>query len=130
MADVLLQSKQSFLVETTLSGNTYLRMMKEAKRQGYLVVLLFVGTEDVAINMKRVANRVAKGGHDVPVEDQLRRYPRSMENFRRAFALADEASVFDNSTSLGHVLIAVKSADGIEFFSEVPEWAAFLQTNE
>ncbi len=104
--------------------------MKEAKRQGYLVVLLFVGTEDVAINMKRVANRVAKGGHDVPVEDQLRRYPRSMENFRRAFALADEASVFDNSTSLGHVLIAVKSADGIEFFSEVPEWAAFLQTNE
>jgi predicted ABC-type ATPase len=130
MADVLLQSKQSFLVETTLSGNTYLRMMKEAKRQGYLVVLLFVGTEDVAINMKRVANRVAKGGHDVPVEDQLRRYPRSMENFRRAFALADEASVFDNSTSLGHVLIAVKSADGIEFFSEVPEWAAFLQANE
>jgi predicted ABC-type ATPase len=98
MADVLLQSKQSFLVETTLSGNTYLRMMKEAKRQGYLVVLLFVGTEDVAINMKRVANRVAKGGHDVPVEDQLRRYPRSMENFRRAFALADETSVFDNST--------------------------------
>jgi len=31
LANALIKTKQSFLVETTLSGNTYLRMMKRAK---------------------------------------------------------------------------------------------------
>ena len=53
-AEQLLMSKQSFLVETTLSGNTYLRMMKYARELGYTVVLLFVGTADVSINLRRV----------------------------------------------------------------------------
>jgi predicted ABC-type ATPase len=127
LADHLLQTKQSFLVETTLSGNTYLRMMRQAKSEGYTVVLLFVGTSDVAINMQRVKSRVRKGGHDVPDEDQLRRFPRSMENFRRAFDLADEASVFDNSSYVGHILVAVKTAQGVELFGDVPEWAGFLR---
>jgi hypothetical protein len=34
--------------------------------------------------------------------------------------------VFDNSTSLGHVLIAEKSKDVTAILGEVPEWAAFL----
>jgi predicted ABC-type ATPase len=127
MADSLLCSKQSFLVETTLSGNTYLRMMKQARTEGYTVVLLFVGTSDVSINLKRVKSRVRKGGHDVPEEDQIRRYPRSMKNFRLAFELADEAAVYDNSTADGHRLLAVKAESGVELFSALPEWAAFLK---
>lgn len=125
-AEESLALKQSFLVETTLSGSTYLRMMKRAKAAGYLVILLFVGTDSVSINLRRVLQRVKNGGHDVPVEDQLRRYPRSMENFKRAFALADEALVFNNSTSLGHIRIAEKGTDGVVILGEVPEWAAFL----
>jgi predicted ABC-type ATPase len=71
MAEGYLKSGSSFLIETTLSGNTYLRMMARAKELGYLVVLLYVGTADVSINIQRVKIRVLKGGHDVPVEDQL-----------------------------------------------------------
>jgi predicted ABC-type ATPase len=127
MADELLAAKQSFLVETTLSGNTYLRMMGRAKVAGYLVILLFVGTDDVSINLQRVRQRVRNGGHDVPEEDQLRRYPRSLANFERAFALADESLVFNNSTPLGHVRIAEKSKDGVTILGDVPEWAAFLR---
>jgi predicted ABC-type ATPase len=124
-AEELLSSKQSFLVETTLSGNTYLRMMVRAKKEGYLVVLLFVGTSAVSINFARVRGRVKKGGHDVPEEDQLRRYPRSMANFRKAFDLADEAIVFDNSGS-SHVKLAVKDREGTRVYTSLPEWAAFL----
>jgi len=83
-AQAFLQAKQSFLVETTLSGNTYLRMMHRAKELGYAVNLIFVGTTDVAINLRRVQQRVEDGGHDVPEEDQRRRYPRSMANLRKA----------------------------------------------
>jgi predicted ABC-type ATPase len=66
------------------------------------------------------------GGHDVPEEDQRRRYPRSMANFRKAIELADEAIVFDNSSSK-HQLLAVKDRDGITISRSLPEWAAFLQ---
>lgn len=126
MAEGFLSSRSNFLVETTLSGNTYLRMMTCAKKLGYLVVLLYVGTSDVSINMQRVRSRVENGGHDVPEEDQLRRYPKSFANFRKALKLADEAVVFDNSTAKGYTKIAVKDENGIEIFEPVPTWAAFL----
>ena len=125
-AEQLLMSKQSFLVETTLSGNTYLRMMKYARELGYTVVLLFVGTADVSINLRRVRGRVRQGGHDVPEEDQLRRYPRSMANFERAFKFADEAIVFDNSNE-SHVKVAVMDTEKVTLYEPLPEWAAFLR---
>jgi predicted ABC-type ATPase len=122
----LLTSRDSFLVETTLSGKTSLRMMARAKAAGYFVVLLYVGTDDVAINIDRVKRRVYLGGHDIPETDQLRRYPRSAANFRRAFLLADEVLVFDNSTPLGHVRLAEKNSGGTTVLKSLPWWAAFL----
>ncbi len=102
-------------------------MMKQAKDAGYEVELAFIGTSDVSINMERVRNRVLLGGHDIPVEDQLRRYPRSTENLQVAFEIADMASLYDNSSLKGHRLLAVKTAAGVEIVSELPEWAAFLR---
>ena len=121
-----LATMQSLLVETTLSGNTYLRMMGRAKARGYHVVLLFVGTDDVSINLARVEQRVRDGGHDVAREDQLRRYPRSMSNLEKAFTLADEAIVFDNSGA-SHRLVAVKDAQRTMLYEPVPVWGGFLR---
>jgi predicted ABC-type ATPase len=42
-----LDNSQSFAVETTLSGNTYLRMMVEAKSRGWQVNLIYVGVDNV-----------------------------------------------------------------------------------
>jgi predicted ABC-type ATPase len=127
MAERLLDGGQSFTVETTLSGNTYLRMMKRAKELGYLVVLMYVGTTGIEINMQRVRFRVARGGHDVPEEDQRRRYPRSLANAAKALAIADEAIILDNSGSR-YVKVAVKRAGGVRFFEPVPQWAKFLRS--
>lgn len=88
-AAALIESGQSFTVETTLSGTTYLRMAARAKAKGFNVVLFHVGTTSVEINIERVKARVAKGGHDVPVEDQLRRYPRTIENLHKLLPIAD-----------------------------------------
>jgi len=91
-------------------------MMAKARGLGYFVVLMYIGTADVSINMQRVRYRVAKGGHDVREEDQRRRYPRSLANAKKALAIADEAVILDNSTSAGYVKVAVKRTDGIELF--------------
>jgi len=121
MAEELLAGRQSFLVETTLSGNTDLRMMDRAKSLGYTVVLIYIGTTDVTLNMQRIRNRVQEGGHDVPEKDQLRRYPRSFANLKKAFALADEAALFDNSTRGSNSLSHCRS--GRRGCAARPQWS-------
>lgn len=73
---------------------------------------------------------MVKGGHDVPEEDQRRRYSRSMDNMRTAFGFADRALLFDNSTEQGHRRIAMKRGDAITFFEPLPNWAEFLREEE
>ena len=91
LADEFLLRRESFILETTLSGNTHIRMAKRAQEAGFTFVFIYVGTESVEINLQRVRQRVLKGGHDVPEEDQRRRYSRSMENMQTAFGFADRA---------------------------------------
>jgi predicted ABC-type ATPase len=127
-ADDFLGKRESFLVETTLSGNTYIHMMKRAASLGYRLRLIYVGTSSVEINIERVKNRVKRDGHDVPEEDQRRRYPRSLENLPKALKLADEAMIFDNSTFVGHNKVIVKDHKGYTFFDPIPTWAECCRT--
>jgi predicted ABC-type ATPase len=126
-AKELLTKRVSFSVETTLSGNTYLRMLSEAAQLGYRTRLIYIGTRDLKINMERIEDRVRKGGHDVPLEDQRRRYGRSFANLPKALALADEAVLLDNSSSEGHRIVAVRrEGQALRFLGERPHWAESL----
>lgn len=73
-------------------------MAARAKAKGFLIAVIFVGTDSVEINMERVRVRVAKGGHDVPEEDQRRRYPRTLANMKKLLPLADFVVILDNSS--------------------------------
>lgn len=118
-----LENGESFAVETTLSGNTYLRMMAEAKRKGWLVFLIYVGVDNVQTSIERVAQRVAAGGHNVPSDDIRRRYARSLANLPIALQQADYASIFDNSTRFGYrKLLTIENGRVTEQASELPEW--------
>lgn len=122
-----LSNEQSFLVETTLSGHTYMRTAARAKSLGYDVSLFFVGTANIEINLERVRYRVLKGGHDVPEEDQRRRYPRSFANLPKLLALADEAELLDNSSATGYMKVAEKAEGRFKVFEPVPAWAEFVR---
>jgi predicted ABC-type ATPase len=126
MCEEFLGRRESFLVETTLSGKTYLKMMKRAVGLGYRVRLIYVGTESVEINIQRIRERVLKGGHDVPEQDQRRRFPRSFANLKLAVRLADEMLLFDNSSPDGHRLVAIRSDRGRVAFPPLPGWAIGL----
>jgi len=126
-AEELIQARQSFTVETTLSGATYLKMAVRAKDAGFNVVVFFVGTVSVEINLQRVKARVKLGGHDVPEEDQRRRYPRTLANMRKLLPIADLAVIFDNSTEKGHVLVGVGHTGFMHWVEPVPDWAAGLR---
>jgi predicted ABC-type ATPase len=127
-AEVFLTGRISFSVETTLSGGTYLRMLARARELGYKTRLFYIGTEGVDINIVRIRARVLKGGHDVPLEDQIRRYPRSFKNLQPAIALVDECVLFDNSTDIGHRIVGLKLMGREMLLMEpLPRWAEFLR---
>lgn len=64
----------------------------------------------------------------VPLEDQLRRYPRSFENLQPAIRLVDQCVLFDNSTDAGHKIVGLKLM-GMEMLpmEPLPVWAEFLR---
>jgi predicted ABC-type ATPase len=81
MARDLISQKQSFSLETTLSGKTHLRLVAQAKTQGMAVKLLYFYMDTPEQCLERVARRVSEGGHGVPEVDLRRRFSRSLNNF-------------------------------------------------
>ncbi|PZP54850.1 MAG: hypothetical protein DI586_08650 [Micavibrio aeruginosavorus] len=84
--DNLIKIKESFAIETTLSGLSLVRQIAKAKSAGYEIRLYFITTLNVKVNISRVRNRVKQGGHNVPVEDIKRRYKRGVINLFRTYA--------------------------------------------
>ncbi len=121
-----LRKAKSFAIETTLAGKNYLRMMLEARTRGFEIVLVYIGTENVEINLARIRNRVLAGGHDVPEDDVRRRYVRSFKNLPIAIKRADHTILFDNSTEEGYRLIGILSAAENQWLNAPPSWAANL----
>ncbi|MDO5566712.1 MAG: AAA family ATPase [Planctomycetia bacterium] len=78
---MLFQQNKSFILETTLSGRIILKTLREAKKQGYSIVIVYSFLSNSLACIQRVKKRVANGGHYVPEEDITRRYFRSVVNF-------------------------------------------------
>lgn len=69
-----------FAFETTLATRSYVSLIKAAQNAGYKVTLLFIWIDSPATAMQRVAERVVKGGHNIPSEVIERRYYRGLFN--------------------------------------------------
>ena len=60
----LLAARASFTLETTLAGHGAITIMKEAKKAGYRIALVYVALKDPELHIERVRLRVSRGGHD------------------------------------------------------------------
>lgn len=89
----------SFTVETVLSSQKYKATVKEARRSGFQVGLIFVFTSRSDLNVLRVSQRVRAGGHHVPTDKVRARWIRSIQNLRWFASRADQLLVIDNSST-------------------------------
>jgi len=91
-------ARKNFAFESTLSGRTYLRLLKKWKSAGYRVEIVFLSLPSVHLALQRIAGRVRQGGHNVPRSDVIRRFNRSSKNFHTLYRpLADGWAIYDNS---------------------------------
>ena len=95
----LLESRGDFAFETTLATRSYVSLVKEAQATGYKVTLLFMWLDSPATAVRRVAGRVAKGGHSIPVEVIERRYFRGIINLVNLYIpICNRWMIVDNET--------------------------------
>ncbi len=97
--DRLATARLDFAFESTLSGLTYAARLKDWKSAGYRIEIVFLKLASVRLALRRIADRVRQGGHQVPAVDVRRRFVRGWDNFVNTYRpMADAWAVYDNST--------------------------------
>ncbi len=116
--------RQDFAIETTLSGKTYSRWLRQ-DLAGWQTHLAFVYTRSADENVLRVHKRVLTGGHNVPEADIRRRYERSFANFFGLFrSLVTTWEIIDNTEGDPEAVrvVAEQQADGRLIVVDRVEW--------
>lgn len=95
----LVRRRESFAFETTLSGLRYARLIRQWKKKGYFIKLIFLKLPNAEMAIARVAARIAQGGHAVPEEVIRRRFLSGWKNFIEIYLpLVDGWILYDNAS--------------------------------
>ena len=127
--EALLQAKVGFVSETVFSHESKLALITQAQAMGFDVVLYVVSLDNPQRLLNRVSQRVREGGHNVPAQRILDRYPRTMANLKKAVRLADLAFVYDAAEVErgAHLLVAMCERDTTTaLVSAMPDWATTM----
>lgn len=90
---------EGFAFETTLSGRSYVKLLKELRSKGWKIILFYLWIPSARFSAARVRQRVESGGHDIPADAIARRYSRTVSNLLHVFIpLCDEVLCYDNSS--------------------------------
>ncbi len=128
-----INEKKSFVFETVMSAEDTIKFITKAKEEGFFVRLFFISTSNPAINAARIADRVMKGGHDVPITKIVSRYFKSIKNCMKASMIVDRLYVYDNSIDGEDARIQFRLSNGnLEkvYVENIPEWAQILIPNK
>ncbi|MBQ9096682.1 MAG: zeta toxin family protein [Akkermansia sp.] len=94
-----LNERKNIIYETVFSHPSKLDIIRKARDLGYFIRLFFICTESPRINVDRVAERFAKGGHTVPGKKIGERYNRALMYGAEAMRLVQRGYLYDNSLS-------------------------------
>lgn len=86
-----------FAFETTLGGQSIAFELMRALALGHQVQIVFVGLSSVDLHIQRVAERVLRGGHDIPEDAIRKRYDGSRKNLLAFIGTEATIRVWDNS---------------------------------
>lgn len=121
-----LSERKSLIFETVMSSDDKVDFIERAIQVGYFVRLFFVCTNSPTINASRIANRVMKGGHDVPITKIISRYQKSLSRCRYLATKVQRTYLYDNSIEDTDAKLLIRFADGNivkRYVDQLPEWA-------
>lgn len=117
----LVDQDVSFGLESTLSGRSFVRLLKDCKQAGWRITIVYLWLPSPKDAIERVQSRVEAGGHGVPVADIRRRYYAGLSNLVTLYTpLADELEIYDNSNK--RALIASRREGGVLHLWDMKRW--------
>lgn len=129
--ECLLENK-SLIFETVMSADDKVDFILRAKKAGFFIRVFFIATTNPTINAARIANRVMKGGHDVPITKIISRYKKSICNCIKVSNVVDRLYVYDNSVDGEEAKLQFRLVNGsVEkiYVDKLPEWAQTIMPN-
>ncbi|HIS69115.1 MAG TPA: hypothetical protein IAA58_07150 [Candidatus Gallacutalibacter stercoravium] len=121
-----LQKGICFTQETTLSGQRTEKTARRARAQGYYIRLYYVGLDTSQESLKRIRNRVEKGGHDIPAPDVLKRFDSRFRDVQKILPYCDEATFFDNDNGF-RAVGEYRNGEIIQIADQPPVWFSLLK---
>lgn len=121
-----LQNKTSLIFETVMSAPDKIDFIRRAKQAGFFIRVFFISTSDPTINSARIARRVMKGGHDVPIPKIISRYIKSIANCAEIASEVDRLYIYDNSVDNAKAQLLFRLRNGKiikQYVKDIPEWA-------
>ena len=120
----LMAARTSFVTETVFSHESKLELIRDARAKGYFVHLIFICTADPTLNAGRVLQRVALGGHRVPLHKIAARYARAIANAKLAAALVNKMTIYDNTTNNTQFqfVASVIEREMVAVCNDPPQW--------
>ncbi|RXK83630.1 toxin [Filimonas effusa] len=124
LRDLMITKRETFSFETVMSHPSKLETLKKSASAGFKNYLYFVSTADPSINIERVADRVLKGGHNVPSDKIKERYFRSLELLIEMIPYCHRCFVFDNSGTRFQLIVEVVDGEQIIVHTgdPIPGW--------
>ena len=115
-----------FTEESTLSGGFSRKMARAARDKGYTVRLYYVGLDTAEESIHRIANRVARGGHNIPTQDVQRRFARRFRDLAKLLPLCNEATFYDNDNGF-RVVAFYRNGELLPATDTPPAWLTALR---
>lgn len=91
-----IKNKTSFNWETTILSHSSYNILQEAKNNGFVITIFFIGTHNCQECIDRVNFRVAKGGHGINEFLIRDRFEHQYRNIPYLIELADYFYLIDN----------------------------------
>lgn len=126
--DRMIDDGLGFITETVFSDPQGLKveMLRKAVAAGFEVTLIYIGVISAELLPRRIDQRIARGGHDVPRDRIASRFERSLENLRRAISVVPAIELFDNSSMENPYRHVASFRDGKLAWraaGQLPRWA-------
>lgn len=122
-----IESGESFVVETTLSGLGFRRALRRMKHERYAINIIYIYLESPEFCVARIEERTRRGGHHVPEEDVIRRFRRSIVNFWEMYRIEADSWYLICNTTQQFVEVA-RGQEDEHMIIEEKSYNTFLET--
>ena len=116
-----LEKKATFAIETNLCDEETWKFLKEVKKLGYRLHLVYLSTDDLGLLDSRIYERSLRGEHFVRPDIVEERYFLSLKLLNHYFAIPDVLQLIDNSETLRPFAL-IKTGHLESAGDHLPDW--------